>query len=194
MAIDRRAKILEAAAQLFATQGYHVTTVSDIAQAAQVAQGTVYLYFDSKKAVFEALVDQTLGLFKDVLSWGTSQIDSANVAQSMPVVYRHVLDLLAKNRTLVRLMLTEVRGADPDLEAKLAAFYEEVVTKTSHHIQLGAQQGFFRSDINPRLVAQCLIAIMERFAALILTEESPDLDAMADELARFQLYGIVADR
>lgn len=192
MITDRREQILQAAARLFAQQGYHVTTVSDIAQAAQVAQGTVYLYFESKKAVFEALVDQTLELFKSVLSWGTSHIAAPDVAERLPDVYRHVLGLLAENKTLVRLMLTEVRGADPHIEAKLRAFYEDVVSQTAEHLQLGAERGIFRSNLNATLAAHSLIAVMERLAALIIIEEAPDLDSMANEVARLQLYGMLA--
>src|SRR5690606_1495405 len=106
---DRREQILKAAAHLFARQGYHVTTVSDIAKEAQVAQGTVYLYFESKNAVFEALVDETLDLFKSVLSWGSAHIAAPDVAERLPGIFRRVLGLLAENRILVRLMLTEVR-------------------------------------------------------------------------------------
>lgn len=192
MVTDRREQILQAAAQLFAQQGYHATTVSDIARAAQVAQGTVYLYFESKKAVFEALVDQTLGLFNSILSWGTSHISAPDVAERLPGIYRHVLGILAENKTLVRLMLTEVRGADPQIEAKLQAFYEDVVSKTAEQLRLGSERGIFRPNVNPMLAAHSLIAVMERLAAIIISQEKPDLDSMANEIARMQLYGLLA--
>jgi len=67
LSTNRKDDILHVAAELFARQGYHATTVADIARAAGIAQGTVYLYFGSKKEVFSALVDQTLALFHDVL-------------------------------------------------------------------------------------------------------------------------------
>jgi len=60
----RRAELVQAAARLFAEQGVDGTTVSDIVHAAGVAQGTFYLYFDTKDAVIcavvEALIDDML--------------------------------------------------------------------------------------------------------------------------------------
>lgn len=193
METDRRQQILTAAAGLFSRQGYHSTTVADIARVAEMAQGTVYLYFDSKKSVFAALVDETLDLFREVQLYGTRMrnlLTFQQLEEGLPRMYRHVLGLFATNKILARLMLTEVRGADPEIEAKLATFYEQVVDETAENLKIGVEKGFFRPDINPHLVAECLIGIMERFAALILSEKQPDLDAMAVELARFELSGI----
>ena len=52
--------ILDAAQQLFAQFGYRRTVMDDIAREAGVAKGTLYLYFDSKEAVFRAMHARTL--------------------------------------------------------------------------------------------------------------------------------------
>lgn len=190
---DKRQQILTVAAMLFARQGYHKTTVTDIAREAEVAQGTVYLYFDSKKAIFSALVDQTLELFTEVQLEGMRMRELQTLQQlkdGLPRMYRHVLGIFADNPTLVRLMFTEVRGADSEIEAKLAAFYERVVQDLAMSIQIGITKGFFRPDVNPKLAAHCLIGIMERFANLVLAQPEADLDAMAHEIAQFELTGI----
>lgn len=54
----RRAELASAAASAFAERGVADTTISDIVKAAGVAQGTFYLYFDSKADVLVAVVDQ----------------------------------------------------------------------------------------------------------------------------------------
>jgi AcrR family transcriptional regulator len=54
---ERRREILEAALDLFSTKGFDETTVQDIASAAGVAIGTVYLYFASKEHVLLGLYD-----------------------------------------------------------------------------------------------------------------------------------------
>jgi len=53
---ETRAKIFAAATQLFAQNGYHATTVADIAAAAGVAKGTFFVHFPSKDAVIGALI------------------------------------------------------------------------------------------------------------------------------------------
>ena len=51
-----RRKLLEAAEQVFAVLGYHDASIVKITEAAGVGQGTFYLYFTSKKAVFDEVV------------------------------------------------------------------------------------------------------------------------------------------
>src|SRR5690348_13769476 len=60
---DKRQAILRAARELFAGKGYDDTTIAEIAQAAGVAVGTVYLYFENKHDI---LVDVCLALNTDI--------------------------------------------------------------------------------------------------------------------------------
>jgi AcrR family transcriptional regulator len=52
---QRRAEILEAALTLFSSKGFHETTMEEVANAAGVAKGTIYLYFQSKEHLLLAL-------------------------------------------------------------------------------------------------------------------------------------------
>ena len=56
----RRSEILAAAAKVFATKGFVATRMEDIAKAARLAKGTLYLYFHSKDAIYEATVRQAM--------------------------------------------------------------------------------------------------------------------------------------
>lgn len=62
---DKRQAILHAARELFAGQGYDDTTIAQIAQAAGIAVGTIYLYFENKHDI---LVDVCLALNADIAS------------------------------------------------------------------------------------------------------------------------------
>jgi AcrR family transcriptional regulator len=53
-----RAAILEAALQLFSSQGYHGTSIRDVAEAASVSTGNVYHHFPDKESIFRTLLDQ----------------------------------------------------------------------------------------------------------------------------------------
>ncbi len=59
--VDREAMrnaILDAAAKTFAQKGYHAATIADLAAAAGLGKGTLYLYFRNKEAVAEAMIDR----------------------------------------------------------------------------------------------------------------------------------------
>ena len=57
---ERRSELVDIAQKLFYTQGYAQTSIKDIVQAAGVAQGTFYYYFDAKKSVLEAIIDKSI--------------------------------------------------------------------------------------------------------------------------------------
>ena len=56
----RRSEILVAATKVFATKGFVATRMEDIAKAARLAKGTLYLYFQSKDAIYQATVQQAM--------------------------------------------------------------------------------------------------------------------------------------
>src|SRR5947208_966939 len=68
---DKRERILRAAVKVFAKSGFYATRVSDVARAAGVADGTIYLYFKSKDellvSLFEDRVERLLSFMREEL-------------------------------------------------------------------------------------------------------------------------------
>lgn len=64
---DKRERLIQTAVNLVYQQGFHQTTLADIAQQAQVPLGTVYYFFKTKEAIGQALVDQYLRNYQDAL-------------------------------------------------------------------------------------------------------------------------------
>ena len=67
---DKRDRILKAAIKVFAKNGFYATRVSEIAKAAGVADGTIYLYFKNKDdvliTIFEEGIQQLLAILREV--------------------------------------------------------------------------------------------------------------------------------
>ena len=78
--LDTRRRLLDAAERVFGELGYHDASVVRLAETAGVAGGTFYLYFDSKKAVFDELVRdlnrRVRHAMKEASSQGTSRLES----------------------------------------------------------------------------------------------------------------------
>jgi AcrR family transcriptional regulator len=78
--LDTRRRVLDAAEKVFADLGYHNASIVKITEAAGVAQGTFYLYFGSKKAVFDELVRdlnrRVRHAMKEASSQGKTRFDS----------------------------------------------------------------------------------------------------------------------
>jgi AcrR family transcriptional regulator len=78
--LDTRRRLLDAAEHVFGEYGYHDASVVKLAETAGVAGGTFYLYFDSKKAVFDELVRdlnrRVRHAMKEASSKGTTRLES----------------------------------------------------------------------------------------------------------------------
>jgi AcrR family transcriptional regulator len=78
--VETRQRLLDAAEQVFAPLGYHDASIVKITEAAGVAQGTFYLYFSSKKEIFEDLVRdlnrRVRHAMKEASSRGTTRLES----------------------------------------------------------------------------------------------------------------------
>lgn len=98
----RRDEILAAARQVFATRGFRGTTIADIADAAGIALGTIYLYFESKDDVFAALNAELLRIITRAV---TDVPDDLPLDDSVRLRIDNVFAACGANRDLVRLVV-----------------------------------------------------------------------------------------
>jgi AcrR family transcriptional regulator len=123
----RREEILDAARQVFAERGFRGTTIADIAEAAGIALGTIYLYFPSKEDVFAALNQRFQQVISDAGSQPSGVGDIAAVTRARVA---RIFEACAANRDLVRLVVLNtdpgsaaarrIRKADEDRSRPLA--------------------------------------------------------------------------
>src|SRR3954449_277218 len=74
--LDTRRRLLDAAERVFGAYGYHDASVVRLAEVAGVAAGTFYLYFDSKKAIFDELVRDLNRRVRHAMKEASSQGDT----------------------------------------------------------------------------------------------------------------------
>jgi AcrR family transcriptional regulator len=113
---ERRAQIMRVAGGLFARDGYAGTRIDDIAAAAEVTKPIVYRHFDSKKALYMALLakhEEDLPTFTEGLS-GTSAppLDADTLVRT---ILEHWLDYVRENQH-AWLMLFRDRSDDEEIE------------------------------------------------------------------------------
>ncbi len=72
---DKRDQLIQTAANLVYQQGFHQTTLADIAQQAQVHLGTVYYFFKTKEAIGESLVAHYLRTYREACQQWDSLLD-----------------------------------------------------------------------------------------------------------------------
>src|SRR5215204_1451942 len=108
---DRQAKeraILEAALEVFAESGFAQARLDDVAARAGVAKGTIYLYFPSKQALFEALIRTGIAAPIKALSAQVAALDLPFEAVVRALFERMSQQILATRRKeILRLVIAE---------------------------------------------------------------------------------------
>jgi len=156
----RPAEILDAALAVFAQKGFAATKVDDIAAQAGITKGTIYLYFDSKQALFEALARQSVGAQIEQV---TAQL--ANFPGTSAELLRFVLSTMGRFAiTSDRIVLPRLVLAEAANFPKLAEFWRREIIERgiglmSGIIQRGIERGEFRK-IEPQHAARLCVAPM----------------------------------
>jgi AcrR family transcriptional regulator len=191
----RREAILQAARSVFAEKGYHQSSVADILAAADIARGTFYLYFDSKRAIFDELVE----IFLVALRSGIRDLDP-NPPRGHPSAFeqlrgnvRRTLALLQEEREMAVILLSHAVGLDREFDARLDAFYDRTVELIASAVRRGIDMGLVRS-CDPHLVAGFLVGGLKETAYRLVVREldRPGPDELVDELLKTSLVGLLA--
>ena len=150
---ETRQRLMGVALRLFRDQGYNATTVEQITEAADVAKGTFFNYFDTKEAILPALAKWRLQQLEDVLrvERGAPSSPVARIKLALglvaqdplanPVLTRHLFAAVMPRvqdqddhpgRALARLLADQVRQAQSagEIRSDLDPFYVGVVIRT----------------------------------------------------------------
>jgi AcrR family transcriptional regulator len=183
---ERRTKmqaILDAALDVFVEDGFSHARLDEVAQRAGIAKGTLYLYFESKQALFEALIRSGIARPVDAMKERifAAEGSTETLLRMMFAFFAH--DVLGtRRRDILRLIITEAHRF-PEIAA---LYHREVVGKgiaTLRYIaKRAAERGEFQGDeierfphliVAPALVAVVWKSLFERFEPL-------DVEALFD--------------
>jgi TetR/AcrR family fatty acid metabolism transcriptional regulator len=186
---DKREAILRAAIKTFARNGYFNSKVADIAAAAGVADGTVYLYFKSKDEVLHSIFDRAMGEF---LAEGKRQLDPINDPEDrLARIAELHLEKLGADRDLAVVFQVELRGSTKFMEEFSATGFAEYLDVICHTVAAGQAAGTFRNDIKPVVAAKIFYgALDEMVTNWILSKKPYPLAPMAAEVLKIFLSGI----
>jgi len=122
----RRAQILEAAEAIFAAKGYHGATTREIAQAADVSEGTLYNYFANKRDLFVGLMTSRT----DALVESIAEVRAGSVVGAMAELLAGQFTRMREHRHF-RLFLQEAR-LDPEFNRTLV---QEILPRISQQVE-----------------------------------------------------------
>ncbi len=187
-----RTRILQAAQRLFAHKGYDGTTTRDLANAAGVAEGTLFRHFANKKAILVEVATQGwVELLTDLLT----ELSEMGSYKAVAQVMRRRMLRLHENADMMRVCFLEAQF-HPDLREQIQ---HEVIAKMTDvaeaFFQTAMDRGVYR-QMNPRIVAQVFLGMfaVAGFSQDTLLEGGSSPQAMlemAEGLADIFLNGVL---
>ena len=95
---------------------------------------------------------------------------------------------------MARLVFQESESGDPEFAARRQAFYDEMAATAAVLLRRGMKQGYIRK-LNPKIVSYAIVGMIERIAyQYLIVNRSKNIDSLANELADFEMLGIVVFR
>jgi TetR/AcrR family fatty acid metabolism transcriptional regulator len=182
-------RILDAAIDVIAEKGYFQSRVSDIAQRAGVADGTIYLYFRNKEQILTAAIDAAFAAF---LEKARREVEQAKDPRERlrRVALLH-LKAMGEHRSLAVVFQTELRQSAKFLAQFSHQHLVEYFDLIRRVVREGQEAGLFRRGISDKIAANCFFgALDEMVTSWVLSERDYALAGAADAVADLILKGM----
>ncbi len=190
---DKYQRILDAAVEVIAENGYFGSPISAIAARAGVADGTIYLYFKSKDDVLRTAID---GVFDRFHQQVQDEFRTLTDPRGQLEYIAHVhLESHSVNRSVAIIMQTEMRQSAKFIAEFSHHHLVKYIQLVREVIRRGQQQGIFRVDVSDGVVAHCMFgAIDELLSSAVFTGRIYDARATAGQVVDVLLNGITSGR
>lgn len=152
--VKRREEILDVAACIFAEKGYGDTKVTEIAEALDIADGTLYNYFDSKRDILLAIVDKAKSENEPTLQ----EIGELKTHDDLVTMLAKMYDVFMAHLPFMRTLLMEAWADDTILQEYAADHLEHIVQQMHEFIVSRVDAGDFR-PIDPALATPMVLGM-----------------------------------
>ena len=181
--------IIQSAIGVFSQNGFQNSSISEIAQKANVAEGTIYQYFKNKEDLFFSIPIEKTKEFCRELDLHLEGIDGAlNKIRKFIWYYLHFFKM---NPEYSRTLMLEMRVSKNFVKTTTYKSFKNFTNKILEIIKEGQEEGVIRKDVNIYLIRQLLLGILEHIVTRwLLKGEKYDLFKHYNEVSRLVIHGI----
>lgn len=187
---DKYQRIIAAAIKVFAEKGFFKAKVADVAREADVADGTIYLYFKNKDDLLISIFEHSMDFF---LSEAKEEIEplTSPAKKLKKFIQRHLM-LIEKNQNLAAVLQVELRSSakfmkeyEPKKFFSYLDFLETIIVD-------GQRRGVFKKDVNYHIAKRSIFGAIDELALewILTTNKRYTLDEAARQLYDMILAGI----
>ncbi len=189
---NKHERILRAAITVFARNGFFNSRISEIAREADVADGTIYLYFKNKDDILISIFEESL---EDILR----NVETRLAGLTSALEKLHAFVVFHLEQTMINPPLAEVLQVELRQSTKFMKEYQKL--KFLKYLDLiqqivleGQASGEIRKDVHPGVVKRLIFGALDEIALhWVLSRKRYDLKDSAEQLSRILVDGLRAD-
>ncbi len=188
---DKHRRIIEAAVKVFAKNGFYNSKVSEIARAANVADGTIYLYFQNKDDILIRLFEEEMAA---VLQRMTEEVnresDPGKKLERFALIH---LKLVEENQELAEIIQVETRQSSKFMKEYKNPQFQQYLNLISSIIREGQAQGVFREDVEPGVFKRAFFGALDEMSRywVLSAARKYSISKAAEEISSFFLNGVL---
>jgi len=187
---DKRRHILEAAVEVFAQTGFHKSRVSDVAKAANVADGTIYLYFKSKDEILLSIFEEAMAEMIEAVESILAPIEDP--FEQLRAFCRFHMSRVEKHRAVAKVLQVELRLSHTFMREYKPSKLKQYLDIVGLIVTEGQSLGAMRADVNPIIIRRALFGALDEIAMQwILTPRARyGLEESANQIADVFVAGL----
>jgi TetR/AcrR family fatty acid metabolism transcriptional regulator len=191
---DKRRRIIDAAVEVFAAKGFFGARVAEIAEAAGVADGTIYLYFRSKDDLLISLFEEKMAeIIRRLLELLATTSDPEQKVRRYIVEH---LRLVAEQPSLMQVLTVELRQSARFIKEYSPKAFGRYLAVLGAVLEEGQRAGVFRRDLDPAIVRRALFGAVDELSLewVLRGKDAPRPDPVqvGEQLAELVLRGLRA--
>ncbi len=185
----KRQTIIQAAIEVFGKKSFRDSGISEIAEGAKVAEGTIYQYFKNKEDLFFSIpIEKTKEFCAELELHLQGMIGPFNKIRKFVWYYLYFFKM---NPEYGRILMLEMRVSRTFVKTKTYSFLRKSTSEILEIIKEGQEEGSLRKDANPYVVRQMILGILEHVVTRwLLKGERYDLMDSYEDISRLILDGI----
>jgi len=190
---DKHSKIIEAAITVFAHKGFFNARISDIAEEAQVADGTIYLYFNNKYDILISLFEEEIG--KIIMEVKLLTEKESDPRKMLHIFALHHMQLMQEKKDLATVLQMELRQSNKFMKEYRNTKFIEYVDVISTIVHKGQDQGIFRKSLLPGVFKRAFFGALDETSRLwvLSPDHSYTIEEAAQQIADIFISGIMSE-
>ncbi len=189
---DKYNRIIKAATKIFAKKGFYSAKISEIAEEAQVADGTIYIYFENKDDILISLFEEQIKVVLENMKEKISGLDDP--AKKLEKFALTHLQLIEQNKDMAEIIQVELRQSSRFMKEYNNERFIQYLDIIGDIVKEGQEKGVFKKDIIPGVAKRAFFGALDEMSRfwVLSSHRRYDIETAAKQISGYFLKGMKA--